>query len=260
MAEPSATPGEAVWYVVGIVRPAPSLAGVPTLLPDRPLETVEGDGLWAVACTVPADLLNDRAAEDIGRVSRLAGAHDRVLRALLERTVVVPARLGSLYPSRQAVAAMLHNRHRSLTAVLDQLAGRSEWGVKVYSGLEPDQAPASLDSGARAGTAYLQRKRAERQRSAADQQAAAALAAELHRTVAAHADAAVTRPPQHPKLSGVRAPMLLNAAYLVDGARQEAFTAVVRDLAARHRQGGLRVQLTGPWPPYSFAGPDGDRP
>ena len=259
MAEPGAgaTNGDTLWYVVGVIKPTPrSLDGVGTLLPDRPLETVAGDGLEAVVSTVPAVLLDDQAVEDLGHLGQLARAHDRVLRALAERTAVVPARLGSLYPSIQGVAAMLDSRGAQLSAALDQLSGRSEWGVKVYS--DP-AGPASEPREVQTGTAYLRRRQAERQRTAADQEAAATLVAELHRAVAAEADAAITRPPQHPKLSGVRAPMLLNGAYLVDAARQHAFTAVVRKLADRHRQSGLRIQLTGPWPPYSFAGSGSDR-
>jgi Gas vesicle synthesis protein GvpL/GvpF len=263
-AEPGATHGDTLWYVVGVIRPAPgALDGVPALLPDRPLETVPGEGLEAVASTVPADLLDDRAVEDVDRVGQLARAHDRVLRVLSERTAVAPARLGSLYASREAVAAMLASRAAPLRTTLDQLTGRCEWGVKVYGAPaeaeDPGEAAAAGGGAAggpgQPGTAYLRRRRAEREARMASRDAAAELAVELHRAMGARAHAAVTRPPQHPKLSGVRAPMLLNAAYLVDVAHQEAFAAAVRDLAERHRAAGVRVQLTGPWPPYSFAGP-----
>ncbi len=258
MAEPGATYGEPRWWVVGIVRPTSwSLEGVPTLLPGRSLETVTAGGLEAVASPVPEDLVADEAMRDIDHVGRLARAHDKVLRALAERTTVVPARLGSLYPSRQAVAAMLDRHRGELSAALDSLSGRSEWGLKVYRG-PTETAPAPRADALQTGTAYLRRRQAERRQREADQDAAARMVADLHRAVAAAAHATVTRPPQHPKVSGVRAPMLLNAAYLVDVAHQETFTAVVRDLADRHREEGLRVQLTGPWPPYSFAGsPEG---
>ncbi|MFL5875028.1 MAG: GvpL/GvpF family gas vesicle protein, partial [Solirubrobacteraceae bacterium] len=38
----------------------------------------------------------------------------------------------------------------------------------------------------------------------------------------------------------------------VDGLRD-----LVADLEARHRALGVRIELTGPWPPYNFA-PRGD--
>lgn len=45
--------------------------------------------------------------------------------------------------------------------------------------------------------------------------------------------------------------MVLNAAYLVDDDRADDFRAAVRRLGeARPR---IRLRLTGPWAPYSFA-------
>jgi Gas vesicle synthesis protein GvpL/GvpF len=47
------------------------------------------------------------------------------------------------------------------------------------------------------------------------------------------------------------ASMLLNGAYLVRIGRVADFTKTVQGLAAGYP--GLRVEVTGPWPPYSFA-------
>ncbi|WNZ63762.1 GvpL/GvpF family gas vesicle protein [Myxococcus sp. MxC21-1] len=44
--------------------------------------------------------------------------------------------------------------------------------------------------------------------------------------------------------------MLLNAAFLVERARQESFEEKVRSLAARADTYSFR--FTGPWAPYSF--------
>ena len=46
--------------------------------------------------------------------------------------------------------------------------------------------------------------------------------------------------------------MILNASYLLDDERADGFAAEVADLAERHP--AIRVEMTGPWPPYSFAG------
>jgi hypothetical protein len=50
--------------------------------------------------------------------------------------------------------------------------------------------------------------------------------------------------------------MLLNAAYLLDAADGVSFTAAVAGQATAHPE--LRIELTGPWPPYSFVGDDDD--
>ena len=50
--------------------------------------------------------------------------------------------------------------------------------------------------------------------------------------------------------------MVLNAAYLVADERAGQFVAAVSELAARHP--AVQLALTGPWPAYSFAAPDGE--
>ncbi|MFN2560280.1 MAG: GvpL/GvpF family gas vesicle protein [Jatrophihabitans sp.] len=65
--------------------------------------------------------------------------------------------------------------------------------------------------------------------------------------------------PQDHRLTGVAAPMLLNAAFLVDRHRADQFRRAVDELA------GVRapdaIALTGPWPPpYSFAALEQQRP
>jgi hypothetical protein len=48
--------------------------------------------------------------------------------------------------------------------------------------------------------------------------------------------------------------MVLNAAYLLDaeGEIGNRFAAAVAEMASAHPE--LRMELTGPWPPYSFTG------
>jgi hypothetical protein len=49
--------------------------------------------------------------------------------------------------------------------------------------------------------------------------------------------------------------MLLNAAYLIDAEGSAEFDSEVAAAAAAHPD--LKLDLTGPWPPYSFAGQEG---
>jgi hypothetical protein len=50
--------------------------------------------------------------------------------------------------------------------------------------------------------------------------------------------------------------MLLNAAYLLAADQATDFNAAVAAQATAHPE--LRIELTGPWPPYSFAADDYD--
>jgi hypothetical protein len=48
--------------------------------------------------------------------------------------------------------------------------------------------------------------------------------------------------------------MVLNGIYLLDADRAAEFASVARQFAAEHAT--LRVEITGPWPPYSFVDRD----
>ena len=48
--------------------------------------------------------------------------------------------------------------------------------------------------------------------------------------------------------------MVLNGIYLLDADRAAEFAAIARQFAAEHAT--LRVEITGPWPPYSFVDRD----
>src|SRR5262249_37811835 len=45
--------------------------------------------------------------------------------------------------------------------------------------------------------------------------------------------------------------MIMNAAFLVERARAEAFDKAIDDIAKRF-EGKLHFKYTGPWPPYNF--------
>ena len=93
------------------------------------------------------------------------------------------------------------------------------------------------------------RRRAERDRAATVRQEALDAAEAVHRMIARLAFASHRYQPQDPRLAGHEDDMVLNAAYLVDEAGAAALRQAV-DTVGRPR---LRLELTGPWAPYSFA-------
>jgi hypothetical protein len=73
---------------------------------------------------------------------------------------------------------------------------------------------------------------------------------EIHRELASYAAAERRHRPQDPKLSGHAGEMVLNAAYLVDDRCGAAFVEAAEALGVRAP--GASLEVTGPWPAYSF--------
>ncbi|WP_238697476.1 GvpL/GvpF family gas vesicle protein, partial [Streptomyces sp. E2N166] len=77
-------------------------------------------------------------------------------------------------------------------------------------------------------------------------------ATRLHETLSSRADDARLHAPQNPGLSGAAGRNVLNAAYLVRRDVSEEFVEMVD--GTKDDAPGIRVELTGPWAAYSFAG------
>jgi hypothetical protein len=203
--------------------------------------------------------------EDLAWLERTARAHHHVIETVLDGRPGVPMRLATLYYDDTGVAAMLAARRAEITAALDRVAGRAEWGVKLYAvphGETTPPAGAATPPGAPGlgpGAGYLKRRQAELSAREDDRREAMAVAGVMHATLAGLASAACRRPPQAAELTDAAESMVLNGTYLVQDRRSARFAAAARELAGQSP--AFRLQLTGPWPPYSFTafedpGPD----
>jgi hypothetical protein len=219
-----------------------------------PVRRVVSDGLAAVVSSVDAARFSEealrRSLEDLQWLKKTARAHHEVVASVARSGPVAPVRLATVYLDDENVRALLHERAAAFRGALDRIRGRTEWGVKAFAVPTDDAGdPRETADGATPGTAYLMRRKAERDRAARGVQAAVDAAEAVHREISAVAVASRRYSPQDPRLSGHREEMVLNAAYLVD----EAGAAAVRRLVEEQDRRALRLELTGPWAPYSFA-------
>ncbi|MEU6844997.1 GvpL/GvpF family gas vesicle protein [Streptomyces sp. NPDC046716] len=264
----TSVPAGQLRYVYAVCRPldAPlqaELAGVA----GAPPRQLEHDGLVAIVADVPerdfAEAPLRAHLEDLDWLTATARAHQTVIAALTTVTGPLPLRLATVFRDDSGVRVMLEQEGDRFRACLDRLAGRVEWGVKVYVEGGAEGAEAAREDPARgaqaapsSGRDYLRRRRAERTARDDAWQRAERFAQELHDELAGCAADSRIHPPQNPELARASGRNVLNAAYLVDRTEAEAF--VERVDATKGREPGLRVELTGPWAGYSFAatGPD----
>jgi hypothetical protein len=252
-------------YVYGVVPAGvalpPDLTGVE---PTAPVERIEEGGLAALVSEVPLVEFDEDSLRanlnDVGWLEEKARAHEAVLEAALARGAVVPLRLCTVFAGEAQVRAMLVREHEVLGDALERLDGRAEWGVKAYAdraaierealkevaGDEDEVAEMS------AGTAYMNRRRAEARAREEVDEIADAWARTIHARLAAVAGEALLNPLQRPELTGHPGEMLLNGVYLVSDAEAPAFRAAVAALVDEFDRRGVAIDLTGPWPAYNF--------
>jgi hypothetical protein len=215
-----------VIYAYGICEPA---ATAPTLrrrgLGGATLRALERGGLAAVYSRHRT--LRPRP------IPELVFIHERVVEAIMARGVVLPLRFGTHLEREEQLAAVLAARRDELLQSLERLRGKAELGIRMI--------PEGPNPGSRAaeptGRGYLlARVRAQRRYQQSIR--------ELHAALVELSAASCIRQPPRP-------PAILVAAYLVDAHRIADFRRQADRLA--QRQAGMRVIVTGPWPPYSFA-------
>jgi hypothetical protein len=238
------------------------------------VRAVAAAGLTAIAGDVPVAEFGEAALrrnlEDLAWLEDTARAHHRVIAAVAREGPVVPMRLATVYRDDAGAAAALAEFAGDFRSAIARTREHKEWAVKAYAAgpAEPDgtggdpepAAPRESDRApAGSGAAYLARRRHQLSAHEHARRDAAATAELIHARLAQLADESRLHPPQSPQLAGRRAQMILNAAYLLANDRDGDFAAAVTDLAERHP--AVRLEITGPWPPYSFVGPpEADQP
>jgi len=262
-AEPDPAPSTllCVFAVTDSPVPPDVLARTPGHDGGGPLRTLPAGPFHLVVQDVPAaDFGEEALAERLNRpdvLERCARAHHRGVETAAGAGPVVPLPMATLYLDDGNAVRAVTAREASLRALLERLRDRTEWAVKVH-GPAAGAAEGADGEGAADGRSYLRRASARRRTERETREQALARAHAVDRELRRYAVAATRHRPQSERLTGTSVPQLLNGAYLVDDARREEFVRAVGTLAGEAGATGLKVTVSGPWIPYSFARPEPD--
>ncbi|MGY3617111.1 GvpL/GvpF family gas vesicle protein [Bradyrhizobium sp. USDA 10063] len=196
--------------------------------------------------------------ETLAELEVIARAHHRVVATVAACTPTLPFRLATVHRTDDRVAQLLRREYRRLRETLDRLAGRVEVGVKIY--VQHARASADVMSmaektggsgSARAGRDYLRNRREQRDRRQHAWRCASTAAEQMDAVLAGLAVDRRQHRTQGAEMSAAPGENVFNAAYLVDAGRAEEFAARAQRLGAENPH--VTLEVTGPWPPYSFA-------
>ncbi|MET7605839.1 GvpL/GvpF family gas vesicle protein [Streptomyces avermitilis] len=226
---------------------------------DAPVRLVpdEEANLAAIVSSVPADDFDEAPLaahlEDLDWLEAVARAHHRVVDAMAAQTTVLPLRLATIYRDDDRVRAMVRAGRRAFAQRLTHLAGHVEWGVKVY--FDPPSAPTTSTAAAPAaelspGRAYLRSRHQERDSRQDAYRSAEQAAQRVEAAARTRAVEHVRHRLQQGPLSHGSGENIVNNAYLVPDDQTEGFRDEVQRAAEQSEI--VRVEITGPWAPYSF--------
>jgi len=186
-------------------------------------------------------------------------AHETVVDQLSCQSAFYPARFGTLFSTEGRLFAFTEEASELLAAYFRRVKGKREWGLKLYG----DSARAAaivaqrngiLQEGRPIGGAnYLKLKQLQREHNSAKAQFLDEVRQDATQALQAQFTEMVARPLHGAAKESSREELLSNLAIL---ATPSESTRLV-DWAERWNnnetsQTGVRVELTGPWPAYSF--------
>ena len=199
---------------------------------------------------------------DLSWVAPRASRHEEVIVQVMRSSPVLPVRFGTIFSSLQSLKTPIQRHHDAIINFLDQVADKEEWVLKgmvdrekAKSGLfaeiitEKAEELAALAPGLR----YLreQRIRAETEKDLNRRlkEATLKLAKELQAEVSDFCEHRLLSR----EITGRDCDMIFNWAFLVSRRALPEFQARIEQASADYANQGLLLELTGPWPPYSFA-------
>jgi hypothetical protein len=229
-----------------------------------PVRIIDVDrGLYLVVADAPlarygAEAIN-RGLANLDWVSRAAAAHEAVVESFAAVSAVLPMKLFTIFTSDDRALAHVRSERTRIATAARRVANHQEWGVRVIldravTGAMPSNPRRGRgeSNGRPSGTAYLTRKKAQRDAGLERARHARAAIAALYDRLAARATLARRKAPRDLPVQG--GPLLLDAAFLVPRRRARSFQSFAAREAGSLARSGYALTLTGPWPPYSFVG------
>jgi hypothetical protein len=201
--------------------------------------------------------------QNLAWVGPRAVRHQQVIAQVMAQSPVLPARFATLFSSLESLEKLLAQHHQTISQFLNQVSDQEEWALKAFlrrgqaeehfvAQILADQ-PVVLSSSP--GTRYLQEQKIRAQ---AQQQLTEHLQGLLHEIATQLAQVAADSCPrriQSREVTGDDREMIAHWAFLVTQRSLANFHDHVQKANQRLNPGGLTLELTGPWPPYSFSPP-----
>jgi hypothetical protein len=184
------------------------------------------------------------AAEEVSAPATVSSllAYEKVVEAIHARQAVIPLRFGCVMEDEAAVVRLLENHGQEYGALLARLQGMTEMGIRVLwperGGVVPGFPPSP-------GARYLAslRNRYPSANALAGEEAQLA-----DGIIASLSDCSAE---QRREVSSSSQRRLLSLYFLTSRAGVERFRNQARQICP---PSGAKILLSGPWPPYNFAG------
>lgn len=247
------------------------------LLPEINMTGLDGQGrifrvdfqsVSAILCEVPVDQFSGPSSEttlqDPEWVGPRAIRHGGVVQEIMNYSPVLPARFGTLFSSEENLDRFLRSKGDDIAGFLAHVADKDEWAVRglcskprvrdrLFAEKISTEAAnlASLSAGLRYFKEVKIRTEVEKELGKTLRTVLNAIGDNLSAFAEEwHRREILLRSKGNSDMETVA-----NWAFLVARSNVEDFKSLVLRADSDHEDLGIRLELSGPWPPYSFCPP-----
>ena len=222
------------------------------------------DGLTAFYAVVDAveysQAVIDARSKDVEWLGAIGYRHQSVMSALMRGGTVIPLRAFTLFANQSSLRNHLEKEREHFLRILDRIDGKQEWTLRIE--FRPEQWNEALVSRfdslqkladdikqAAEGKAYLLRKKLDDEKKRVSRDAEMQVVGEVEKAVMEKlkcdtvAESRLQRGGAFPQIN-----------VLINRDEEARLQELSEELTRRYEPEGVTLALTGPWPPYSFAG------
>ena len=186
-------------------------------------------------------------------------AHEDVVDTLMQHTPVVPLKFGTILRDEAAARRLLLDEEERWRQLLAAFTGKAEWGLKIYIDTRVFQqhttrahAPSPEPEKLSKGSAYLFKRKMEAEAKNDTAARLTELTTAIFQEMGKGACEAKLNKTLPQKLTGKKQEMLLNGVFLLEKEQAARFCELGKRLREQYEAQGLTLEVSGPWPPYSF--------
>jgi hypothetical protein len=257
---------QAGYYLYGIGRPGPVTS--PLTLPDLDIRlfAIRFGDLAAIVQEVSLDEYSEDVItarlQDHEWLIEAARRHHEIVAHIHRITPVLPAKFGTVYESKEAVRDAVSETHDKVLQRLEAIDGCDEWALHFFGDedelreqamsedVEITQMRAELES-ATPGRAYLLRQRIAGRIDQSFEEFQHGVVRNVFHQIRHLVREFESDPPNREMQTEQGESEIARAVALVPRDHAEEFLEALDSSSATYR--GLRIDVTGPWPPYTFA-------
>jgi hypothetical protein len=266
--EPEAEDGQA-YYVYGVISSEDDLpdeafpqGGIEE---EHPIFIVQEGGVRALVSRVPAETYEPQALQQQMDEEAWAQSHVRrhehIIEQLMAHAPLVPMQFGTVYPTEIALRDMLRDQQAIFQDTLDRLEGNQEWALTIRCDLEALRRYVMEDSEKVQELLQDMRSKPRGVAQFIKKQMVVAIHDEvqdLQETCIDNSHEALSKFAEDvrvhtPDVGDAESSPVHSASYLVRKPNEGDFMGEAERLRGIYGSQGFTYEVSGPWPPYSFA-------